>query len=182
MTKFRGCFSTIVLCCIMAGIYGILIDQLTYTVSPEYYTQYKFPLYHINPFEFGGDRMAAIVIGFIATWWTGLFIGAGIGFTGLIFENQRIRRKNMAIAVLIVLITTLLLGVIGYFFGVMIEVDEVVENRRLIQSLANPVDFIVVGYVHQYSYVGAFLGLFLGISFLFTQKAKSNFLQAKFAV
>jgi hypothetical protein len=112
----------------------------------------------------------------------GLFIGAGIGFTGLIFEKQRDRRRNMTVAVLIVLITTLLMGVIGYFFGVMIEVDEVVENRRLIQSLANPVDFIVVGYVHQYSYVGAFLGLFLGISFLFTQKAKSNFLQAKFAV
>jgi hypothetical protein len=36
--------------------------------------------------------------------------------------------------------------------------------------------------IHQHSYVGAFLGLFLGISYLFAQKAKTNLLQAKFAV
>lgn len=118
----------------------------------------------------------------MATWWTGLFIGAGIGFTGLIFENQRERRKNMVVAVLIVLITTMIMGVVGYFYGVVVEVDEIVDNRMLIQSLANPADFIVVGSVHQYSYVGAFLGLLLGISFLFRQKAKTNFLQAKFAI
>ncbi len=182
MTKFRGCFSTIILCCLMAGTYGILIDQLTYTVSPEFYTQYKFPLYHINPFEFGGDRMAAVVIGFMATWWTGLFIGTGIGLTGLIFENRRERRRNVSIAVLIVLLTTTLMGAIGYFYGIVVEVNEVVENRMLIQSLSDPINFIVVGAIHQHSYVGAFLGLFLGISFLFTQKAKTNLLRAKFAV
>jgi signal transduction histidine kinase len=182
MTKFRGCFSTIVLCCIIAGIYGILIDQLTYTVSPEYYTHYKFPLYTINPYEFGGDRMSALVIGFLATWWTGLFIGAGLGFTSMIFEQRRERRKNLVVAVLIVLVTTILLGVIGYFYGLVVEVNDVVDQRMLIQSLNDPVEFIIVRSVHQHSYVGAFLGLFLGISYLFTQKAKTNLLQAKFAV
>ncbi len=182
MTKFRGCFSTIVLCCIIAGIYGILIDQLTYTVSPEYYTHYKFPLYNINPYEFGGDRMSALVIGFLATWWTGLFIGAGLGFTSMIFEQRRERRKNLVVAVLIVLVTTILLGVIGYFYGLVVEVNDVVDQRMLIQSLNDPVEFIIVRSVHQHSYVGAFLGLFLGISYLFTQKAKTNLLQAKFAV
>ncbi len=181
MRKFGGCCSTILLCCIMAGIYGILIDQLTYTVSPEYYTHYKFPHYNINPFEFGGDRMAAVVIGFKATWWTGLLIGTGIGFTGFIFDNQREKRRNMVIAILIVFLSTILMGIIGYFIGEVVEVNEAVD-RSLIQSLANPVDFIVVGSVHQYSYVGAFLGMLLGISFLFTQKAKTNLLRAKFAV
>lgn len=182
MTKFRGCFSTIILCCIMAGTYGILIDQLTYTVSPEYYTQYKFPLYNINPYEFGGERMSAVVIGFLATWWTGLFIGAGLGFTSMIFEQRRERRRNLVVAVFIVLFTTIVLGIIGYFIGLVVDVGEVVEQRMLIQSLNDPIDFIVVKSVHQHSYVGAFLGLFLGISYLFAQKAKTNLLQAKFAV
>lgn len=182
MTKFRGCFSTIILCCLMAGTYGILIDQVTYTVSPEYYTQYKFPLYHINPYEFGGDRMSAVVIGFMATWWTGLFIGAGLGFTSMIFDQQRERRRNLIVAVFIVLVTTIVMGGIGYLYGLMVEVNEVVEQRMLIQSLNDPIDFVVVGSVHQHSYVGAFLGLFLGISYLFTQKAKTNLLEAKFAV
>lgn len=182
MTKFRGCFSTIILCCIMAGTYGILIDQLTYTVSPEYYTQYKFPLYNINPYEFGGERMSAVVIGFLATWWTGLFIGAGLGLTGMIFEQRRERRRNLVVAVLIVLLTTIVMGIVGYFYGLVVEINEVVDQRILIQSLNDPIDFVLVGSIHQHSYVGAFLGLFLGISFLFTQKAKTNLLQAKFAV
>lgn len=182
MTKFRGCFSTIILCCLMAGTYGILIDQLTYTVSPEYYTQYKFPLYQLSTFEFGGERMSAVVIGFWATWWTGLIIGVGLGLTGFIFEERRERRRNLVVAVAIVLVTTIVMGFAGYLYGLVVEVDELVEHRMLIRNLSDPVSFVVVGSIHHYSYVGAFLGLFLGISYLFTQKAKTNLLQAKFAV
>jgi hypothetical protein len=28
--------------CLLAGVYGILHDQLTYTISPEYNTKFKF--------------------------------------------------------------------------------------------------------------------------------------------
>jgi hypothetical protein len=164
----------------MAGIFGILLDQLTYTVSPEYFTQYKFPLYNINPYEFGGDRMTAVVIGFRATWWMGFLIGTGIGCTGFIYENRRQRRWNVFIAILIVFCTTVLMGLTGFFYGEVVEVNDMID-RTLIRNLANPVDFIVVGSIHQHSYVGAFLGMLLGISFLFTQKAKANLLLAKFA-
>ena len=40
---------------IMAGIYGILHDQLTYTISPEYYTKFKF--YHFGLMDMGNEAI-----------------------------------------------------------------------------------------------------------------------------
>ena len=58
---------------LIGGIYGILNDQLTYTISPEYYTQFKF--YQFGLIDFVNDtnpRIGVSVVGFLATWWVGL--------------------------------------------------------------------------------------------------------------
>lgn len=72
---------------ILAGIYGVLHDQLTYTISPEYYTKFKF--YRFGLAEEGEtyrypERLGAALVGFLATWWTGIPIGIILGLTGLI--------------------------------------------------------------------------------------------------
>ena len=58
----------------VAGIYGILHDQLTYSISHEYFTKLKF-----KQFEYAdiglGDRFFVGTIGFLATWLVGFFIG-----------------------------------------------------------------------------------------------------------
>ena len=57
---------------IVAGIYGIVHDQITYTISPEYLTKLKFDQFHyadIGP----PDRVFVAAIGFLATWWVGFF-------------------------------------------------------------------------------------------------------------
>ena len=181
MSKSGVCFSTIIICSFMAGIYGILHDHFSYSLSTEYFTQYKFQVYQVNPIEFGGERMAVTATGFQSSWWLGMIVGAGIGFTACIFENLRQMKKYILLAVLIVLLTTIIMGIAGYFYGEIVEVQQDLD-RRLVRHLVRPVDYIVVTSIQQRSYFGVLLGLLLAISFLFRQKAKTNFLEANFAV
>ena len=59
---------------LVAGGYGILHDQLTYSISPEYYTCFKFGQFHYA--DFGWPvRWHVATIGFLATWWVGFFAG-----------------------------------------------------------------------------------------------------------
>ena len=56
----------------VAGVYGILHDQITYTISPEYFSKFKFDQFRYA--EIGlPDRVFVAEIGFLATWWVGFF-------------------------------------------------------------------------------------------------------------
>ncbi len=55
----------------IAGIFGILHDQITYTISPEYFTRMKFDQFSYADFGYP-PRIFVAEIGFLATWWVGL--------------------------------------------------------------------------------------------------------------
>src|SRR5690242_10176342 len=57
---------------IVAGVYGMLHDQITYTISPEYFTKLKFDQFAYAEFGFS-ERVFVAEIGFLATWWVGFF-------------------------------------------------------------------------------------------------------------
>ena len=69
--------------CLLAGTYGILHDQLTYTISPEYYTKFKFYQFELldegMPGPLPNPRLWVCYIGFMATWWLGIPIGIILG-------------------------------------------------------------------------------------------------------
>lgn len=57
---------------LVAGSYGILHDQLTFTLAPEYFTHLKFAQFQWA--ECGlPPRGFVAEIGFLATWWVGFF-------------------------------------------------------------------------------------------------------------
>ena len=93
MRKFGTFSATIFISIILAGMYGSLHDQVTYSISPEYFTKFKYIQFGFEPQWFGGDRQTVAVIGFLATWWTGIFIGTGIGLIALIFPDHISMRK-----------------------------------------------------------------------------------------
>ncbi len=56
---------------LFAGVFGALIDQVTYSLSEEYYTRMKF--IQFAHADFGNSRrMFAGVVGFLGSWWVGL--------------------------------------------------------------------------------------------------------------
>ena len=52
---------------LVAGVYGIIHDQVTYSISTEYFTRLKFSQFHYANFGFR-PRVFVGEIGFLATW------------------------------------------------------------------------------------------------------------------
>ncbi len=165
MRKF-GIFSlTIFVSIVLAGLYGILHDQITYTIAPEYFTKFKYDQFGLEPHWFGGHRQTVAVIGFLATWWTGIFIGLGLGLTGLIYQDHKTMRRAIQKAIVVTFCFAVAMGGFGFLYGKFILTKTGVD-WWLPENLANKNAFITVGSIHNFSYLGGLLGLIAGIYYL----------------
>jgi hypothetical protein len=161
--KKLGVFILLVLIAIaMSGLYGIIHNQISYTVSPEYFTKFKFRQFGLanSPLP---ERIRASMIGFLASWWMGIPIGILIGLTGFMHEGYRRMFKVSMWSFLVVVAFTLLFGLCGLLFGwlqtrsiniadyqtVWFIPDDVVDLRR----------FLCAGYMHNSSYLGGMLAI-----------------------
>src|SRR6186997_828491 len=59
---------------LIAGAYGILHDQVTYTLSEEYFTKFKAEQFRWADLGWP-PRVFVAEIGFLATWWVGFVAG-----------------------------------------------------------------------------------------------------------
>jgi hypothetical protein len=141
---------------LIAGGFGILHDQITYTISPEYFTKMKFDQFHRVDFGFP-QRVFVAEIGFLATWWVGLIAAWFLARVALPkFESPG--KKVMSTMAIIVGITVLS-GAFGYFTG-----PGLLENRSgwrdALDSfgVTDMTAFNRVAGIHLGSYAGAFLG------------------------
>lgn len=167
MHKF-GVLILILLCSpILAGIYGILHDQLSYSISPEYFTKFKFIQFQIAsalPY-----RLGVIGIGWYATWWTGIFIGLGLGLTGLIHKDSKTMLKVVIKSLLITLLITVIFGLIGLAYG-KFYLSNISVNWWFPENLIDKKSFIIVGSMHNFSYLGGCIGLILGVIYQIRNK------------
>jgi cbb3-type cytochrome oxidase subunit 3 len=173
MRKFGIFTLTIFMCSILAGIYGIINDQITYTISTEYFTKFKYIQFGVEPFWFGGDRTTVVIIGFLATWWTGIFIGIFLGLTGLIFKDHKKMRTSIFKAIALNFCVTILTAIIGFFYG-KYHLTKTGVNWWLPKDLIDKDSFIIVGSIHNFSYIGGLIGLIAGIIYLIIQSRLEN--------
>lgn len=177
MKRF-GIFLLIMLISVLiAGAFGILHDQITYSICPEYFTKFKF--YQFGLVDVGNEatlpnpRLAVATVGFLATWWTGIFIGIGLGLTGQITNKTDTMFSTIIRAICRVLIVTIGTGIVGYFYArwhlVYTEVD-----WWFPPNLIHKTDFIIVGSIHNFSYLGGALGLIVGIGYMILRRPRSR--------
>lgn len=175
MKKLLTFLLIIIVASLIAGVYGILHDQLTYTISSEYYTKFKFyqfKLAHVGDEAlFPNPRIQVSIVGFMATWWVGLFIGLILGLVGLIHQDN-MRMFNVTISALIrVLIITFIFGFLGLAYGKYYLATQGV-SWWLPDNLVDTKNFIAVGSMHNFGYLGGLIGLVAGIIFSVRQKRK----------
>src|SRR5215213_5556426 len=80
--KFLTWAALVVAAALLAAVYGALHDQLSYTVSPEYFTRFKFVQFAFAGVDELPPRIGAAVVGALATWWVGAIAGAAVGGAG----------------------------------------------------------------------------------------------------
>lgn len=146
----------------LAGFYGVIHDQLTYSISPEYFTRFKYGQSGFEPAWFGGHRPTLVVIGFLATWWVGLLIGIIFNLSGLTLVARPMLVVTWRRAVLLTFGITVVAGVIGYFYGRFV-LPKTGVTWWLPDYLQHPADFIAVGSIHHFSYGGGVVELLAGV-------------------
>ena len=158
---------------VIAGLYGVLHDQLTYTISPEYYTKFKFYQFGLMNWDHEtvilNPRLAAAKVGFLATWWTGIFIGIALAITAWSFKDLKTMVIKVSAAMAITIGVTFSVGLTGLIYGKFVLAHTGV-SWPLPDDLLNKENFIVVGSIHNFSYFGGLIGLVVAITYLIKQK------------
>ena len=155
------CFALAGLGALIAGAYGVIHDQITYTLSAEYFTNFKFIQFdYADPrYAFGlGNRWFVAVIGFLATWWVGAIAGWSLGRCSVMRDGTMLPIATVLRCFGLMIVSSAVCAAVGYFIG----------------SLAKPPDYGVgswetsmafdrVGMLHNGSYLGAVAGLVISI-------------------
>lgn len=140
----------------MAGGFGIIHDQVTYTISPEYFKRMKFDQFRWADIGFP-ERVFVAEIGFLATWWVGLIAAWFLARIAMRkFGNPG---KQVAGALAIMAGITVLCAVLGYFLGpVMFEDRKGWLDALSEMGVTDFRAFYQVSGIHLGSYAGALLG------------------------
>lgn len=148
----------------VAGVYGIVHDQCTYTLSPEYFEKLKFHQFAYANFGFS-PRVFVGEVGFLATWWAGLVAAWFLGRLLVPVFRGRALCRRMSAGLGMVILGTLLGGLLGWGWGFHVPVDD--DAWLAICAEAGVTDqqaFIRVAYIHNAGYGGALVGLLIALA------------------
>lgn len=147
--------------CGLAGVYGGLHNQISYTVAPEYFTHFKFQQFAIP--EDLRNRLGASVVGWRASWWMGLCIGPPIFGASAYAPDWKTTFEIFCKAALLIIAVTLIVGLSALAISFFAVSGDPAEYRYYAPSgVADPVAFVRAGVMHDSSYAGAILGLIAG--------------------
>ena len=167
MKKFLVFVFLILLAVMVSGLYGMVHDQISYTVSPEYYTKFKFQQFGIADLNLP-DRARASIVGFLASWWMGIPIGLMVGGTGFIHPGHWRMLKISLLAFALVIAITLLFGLGGLLYGwFQTKTINLADYHSwfIPKDVADLRHFLCVGYMHNASYLGGTLSIFAACIF-----------------
>ncbi len=171
MRKYGILTQTIFFSIILAGIFGIIHDQITFSICPEYFTKFKYRQFNFSPENFGSERLTVAAIGFLATWWVGMFIGIALGFASLLLKDSKIMKGVVIKSLQIIFLSAICFSFIGFIYGRYYLTQKGVD-WWLPGDLNDLKGFITVGSIHNFSYIGGIVGLVAGIGFVLYKRYK----------
>jgi hypothetical protein len=177
MRKLATFLIIILAAIVIASVYGVGHDQVTYSISPEYYTKWKFIQFNLADTlaaqHMTQPRSAVVMVGVKSAWWIGLCLGIVVAAFALLFRNADTMFATAVQSFGIILLVTAISGVIGWFYG-----HQVLARRgagsgvRVPGNVMHQGDFITAGAIHNFSYVGAAVGLLVAIVFLLIKQGR----------
>lgn len=157
--------------CAFAGGFGAIHNQISYTVSPEYFTKFKFHQFGID--ETYPERVGAAIVGWNASWWMGMVIGIILIPLGLLMPAKQYFWSMIRVFWIVVL-TTLCIGLsalsVAFF---VVDPTTVVDFTRYNHEITNDAAFARAGAMHNFSYLGGLIGIITGSIAIFWFR-KSN--------
>ena len=162
---FASMLGAAVIGAILAGVFGIVHDQITYTISPEYYTKLKF--YQFWYANFGlPERLFVAEVGVLATWWVGFFCAWFLARRLIPNQPRSFAFRQIAIGCAIIFLGAAIAGILGFGYGSWHGPNADYANwEPLLDELeiTNRWPFVQVAYIHNASYLGSLLGFVLAM-------------------
>ncbi|MEM9714886.1 MAG: hypothetical protein AAF826_00060 [Pseudomonadota bacterium] len=157
--------------CLCAGFYGALHNQVSYTVSPEYFHGFKFTQFNI-PTELQ-NRWGAALVGWRASWWMGPIIGTPIVVATLFISPIRRAFRVFLSTTLLVICITLGIGLLALFAGFTVINTDFLTDLINRPGLRDPIAFARAGWMHEFAYIGGLIGLIAGIIHVIRQARRT---------
>jgi hypothetical protein len=151
---------------LLAGLYGILHDQVTYSISHEYFTRLKFAQFHYADFGLS-PRVFVAEMGFLAAWSVGFIAAWFIARLTVPAFPPPLQFRHTIQGVLIILACALASSFAGYILGLWHGSDySAWEAFASEMGVVDLPDFVRVAYIHNASYLGGLVGLIVAIFYL----------------
>lgn len=150
---------------LVGGAYCIVHDQITYTISPEYFTKLKFHQFHYANFGFG-NRVFASTIGFLATWWVGLIAAWFLARRLIPNQSRQTAYRQIRNGIICIFAFGLSFGILGFIYGLWRGPSADYSSWEwAIQKydIADTWSFVRVAYIHNAGYVGGAMGLIVAL-------------------
>ncbi|MCW3095319.1 MAG: signal peptide and transrane prediction [Chthonomonadaceae bacterium] len=150
-----------------ATLYGILNDQITMTLSPEYFSVFKRAQFMENLYQFGlleaPVRVQAVLIGTLATWWFGLFLGIALGISSMVGRYSALSTQDYLRAVVGIMVCTFALSLVFGLVAYLVEpaIKPVPANWPFLRDIHAVRGAFAIGAWHVGAYLGGFVGTVL---------------------
>ncbi|SHH48552.1 hypothetical protein [Marivita hallyeonensis] len=140
--------------CLVAGVFGALHNQLSYSVGPAYFEDLKFTQFGIP--EDQRNRIGAALVGWRASWWMGLLLGLPIFGLAVVLIPQRHVLALGAGALFIALFCAMVGALIGLLLGLLGKSLPLIAD--LLAELPPDTGFRRAALMHEGSYLGGAVG------------------------
>lgn len=154
---------------VAAGLFGAIHDQISYTVSPEYYTQFKFNQFNLHNTAIP-ERIRAAEVGFLASWWMGIPLGLLTCLAGFIHRTPAQMRRALLWSLLVIIIFVLAVSLGGLAYG-FIKTAHIYagnyNNGYVPPGVINIRKFLSVAQMHEAAYFGGALSVGVAWAFHF---------------
>ena len=149
---------------IIASIFGIIHNQVSYSISHEFFEDFLFGNFGTNKLYITDKRIEASLVGIIGTYWVGLILGIIYALLYLFLKNP-----NKLKSVFAVIFSNIGFAILGSIVGfVVTEFFVSWENAGIFIDfgIQQPQNYVQAAYMNTGSYYGGFIGLIFGIIYL----------------
>ena len=162
MSKPLACVILLVLAVLSAGLFGMLHNQLSYSVGAAYFHDFKFAQFGIA--EDARTRWGAALVGWRASWWMGLAVGLPAFVLGLVWCRRPATYLAAGIgAIGLVVMLALVAAMGGLILGMVTDPQDWALRPATDLDATALRGFVRAALMHNAAYLGGLAGGFAAI-------------------
>jgi len=155
---------------LIAGIYGGLLDEVSFVISPEFFSKFRLAEYHYSSSDLPWQ---VAYTGFNNALLIGVLIGFPIALLTLFHKSLVKAVRYGVISYVIIILCTISAGIIGYLSGKYLLTEDVVK-WQLPDSITDKVTFLAIETMNNFTYMGGTIGMLIAIYWQMKRKRSDD--------